>query len=535
MSTNRSVLARCAIMLLLLLPFFGIPPRAQEGGPAPEARDEPAAVAVGSRLIAVMRVSIYGHSPRERAAMAQERIRAALRQKGKADLSTVDRTEGTLIYYGSQHLLTIAQGDVDSTAGRAMKDDVGAALAALEAAFEQHRRGRDPAVLAGGAAVSALATLLYVMLVAGVLRGSARAGRFVRARLERRRGLLVLLLEASVIARLLVSSTLVLALTIAWLSAALRSFPQTETAGEDVLGKVLASLSGLITGAVASAPNLLIALFILALALTGVRCLNAVLKAVLAGKLRLPGIGAEVARPTATLAKVLVILTGLIAAYPYLPGTSSDAFKGVSVMAGVIVSFGSAALFGQISAGFVLMYSGAFRRGDWIVVGDGTEGRLREIGYLTTRVQTFREEVYIPNLVLLGNSVRNLSRAPVPEATPLMARVSIGYDAPWRQVYRLLSDAAARTQSVLRQPSPVVHQVDLADFYVVYELTVYIDRASTRRFVRSSLFENIQDAFNEAGVQIMSPHFEGNPDRKVLAARDAEPEPQRSAASSGTE
>lgn len=524
----RIAVARLLLAALFVIPAFGPGAGAQDAAPPVEEEVVPATVTIGSRLVAVMRTSIYGHTPQTRAANAEERIRAALRENDTADFKTVVRSEGTMIYFGAHHLLTVLHGDLDVLAGETMEDAVDTTLSALKAGFDQHRRGRDPRILARGAAIGAATTLLYAALAAGLFASSMRIGDFLRLRWADKKGLRVFLLEASIIARRLLTSVGFLALTVSWLSVVLQAFPQTETAGENVLGKVVDALSGLLTSVVASAPNLLIAMFIMAVAMAGVRGLNSLLRAVLSGRVRIPGIGVEVARPTATLAKVLVVLSGLIAAYPYLPGTSSDAFKGVSVMAGVIVSFGSAALFGQVSAGFVLMYSGAFRRGDWIVVGDGTEGRLREIGYLTTRVQTFREDVFIPNLVLLSQSVRNLSRASVPDAAPLMARVSIGYDAPWRQVYRLLKDAAWRTQGILGDPPPVVHQVDLGDFYVVYELTVYIDRAAARRIARSALYENIQDAFNEAGVQIMSPHYEGDPGRKVLAPRDASDAEERS-------
>ncbi len=520
---HRNVLVRglfpLASLLLVSLLSIGTPLFAQNEEPTGNSPGEPAIVQIGPQMVTILRAPVYGHTASDRARMAEDRIREAMRDKRVSDFSTVVQSEGTLIYYGQHHLIAILHEDLDVPVGETMEQKVELALSALRETFDRHHRGREPAVIARAAVRALLFTLCYVGLMLGLVWASSSIDGKLRERLARGEVPRLLLLEASVIGRRLVVSLVSVALALAWLTLVLKSFPQTETAGSNLAESFLSALSGLFSGAVGSAPNLLIAILIGALALSAMRCIDVVLRAIRLGKIKFSRIDRDVARPTATLLRVIVVLVALMAAYPFLPGTSSEAFKGIGLIAGVIVSLGSATLFGQISAGFVLMYSGAFKKGDWVIVADGTEGQLLEIGYLTTRMQTFREEVYIPNMVLLGQSARNLSRSSDTDAAPLVARVSIGYDTPWRQVYRLLVVAARDTLDVLAEPPPVVHQVELGDFYVTYELTVYIPRSTGRRIVRSRLFENIQDSFNDAEVQIMSPHFESNPAQKVVAPR----------------
>jgi small-conductance mechanosensitive channel len=229
----------------------------------------------------------------------------------------------------------------------------------------------------------------------------------------------------------------------------------------------------------------------------------------------------ETAQPTRRLVSTLVWLFAIVMAYPYLPGSDSEAFKGVSVFVGLMVTFGSSGIVNQIMSGFMITYSRAVRLGDFVRIGD-IEGTVEHLGVLSTKVKTLRqEEVTIPNAVVVSQTTTDYSRNGDLEGVFTPTSVTIGYDTPWRQVHALLLNAAERTAGTRRQPEPLVMQAGLEDFYVKYTLWVCLERQQNKPFVLNDLHANIQDMFNEYGVQIMSPNYVLDPAApKVVAKKD---------------
>jgi small-conductance mechanosensitive channel len=226
-----------------------------------------------------------------------------------------------------------------------------------------------------------------------------------------------------------------------------------------------------------------------------------------------PWVHAETANPTKRLAVALLWVFAIVVAYPYLPGSGSDVFKGVSVFVGLVISLGSSGVVNQAMSGLVLMYSRALKPGDYVRVAD-TEGVVAELGLLSTKICTNKRElVTIPNGVVVGTTTKNYSRlaADGGSGVILHTSVTIGYDTPWRQVHALLLAAAERTPGLRRDPAPFVRQTALSDFYVEYQVNAHLEQPEERVAALSTLHENIQDCFNEHGVQIMSPHYEGDP------------------------
>lgn len=206
-------------------------------------------------------------------------------------------------------------------------------------------------------------------------------------------------------------------------------------------------------------------------------------------------------------------------AYPYIPGSNTDAFKGVSVLVGLMVSLGSAGLVNQVMSGLVVVYSRALKPGEFVQVGDDL-GIVTDVGMLSTKIITRKkEEITIPNAVLVGTKTVNYSRHAAEGEARVSTTVTIGYDAPWREVHELLLQAASKTNGVKKDPAPLVLQRALANFHVEYELVVGMDQPEARLVVLSELHMNIQDAFNEAGIQIMSPAFESQPEQRVLVPK----------------
>jgi small-conductance mechanosensitive channel len=186
---------------------------------------------------------------------------------------------------------------------------------------------------------------------------------------------------------------------------------------------------------------------------------------------------------------------------------------------GLMVSLGSAGFVNQIMSGLVVVYSRALRPGEFVRIGDDV-GTVLEVGMLSTKILTYmREEITIPNGVLVGTQTVNYSRHTKATGVLMKTTVTIGYDAPWRQVHGMLLHAAEQTAGIRKDPAPRVLQKTLSDFYVEYELVFHVDEPSKRVTMLSELHTHIQDQFNEEGVQIMSPHFEGQPNEKVFVPK----------------
>lgn len=211
--------------------------------------------------------------------------------------------------------------------------------------------------------------------------------------------------------------------------------------------------------------------------------------------------------PTFNLFRVLIIVFTLVIIFPYLPGSGSDAFQGISVFVGLLLSLGSAGVIGNVISGIILTYMRPFTVGDRVKIGD-INGNVVGKNLLVTRVKTTKnEEITIPNGILLGGGIVNYSSLSQEHGLILFTSITIGYDVPWQQVQQLMIDAAKRTAAVEKTPEPFVLQKALNDWYVEYELNVYTKDSQRTPRIYSDLHANIQDVFNEAGVEIMSSHY----------------------------
>lgn len=310
-----------------------------------------------------------------------------------------------------------------------------------------------------------------------------------------------------------------LALLYLWIVYSLGQFPQTAPWAEQLQEYLFALFMDFAKGALGAVPGLVAVVIVFLIARWFVRLIRIVFDKVETGALTLPWLERDTARTTQSLFIMIVWLFALVAAYPYIPGSETDAFKGLSVLIGLMVTLGSTGIINQIISGLFVVYSKSVRPADYVRVGD-VEGEVIDVGFLATKLRTPRqEEITIPHSVLVGTATTNYSSLAGDNGMAVTTSVTIGYDVPWRQVHALLQLGAARTQGLRRDPPPRVMQRELSDFYVQYLLLAHLENGKNRAAVLSELHAQIQDAFNEFGTQIMSPHFESQPEKPVFVPK----------------
>jgi small-conductance mechanosensitive channel len=523
--------------LVLLLPASAsraeeaaAPPAAPAAtAPTPDALP-PADVMVGNRKVATLRGLLFQNPPRERARVANERIEAAIEAGGPLTVSVRTESEGRLILVGDRGMFGLTPRDLDEAAGETLDQAASAAAARLERAVAEAREQRSlPALLKAIALSGAAAILLvFVFFVFERLRrwGTRRAAEAAHSRLGAMRIPGKSLLEKDrvywVTTRVLLLLTRAVDLVALYvgITFVLKRFAWTRPWGEQLGDWFLGTAARLGLAAIGALPDLaVVGLIFLATRLL-VRLVDFLFTAIEEGRVEVSETLRETTQPTRRIVTVIFWIFALIMVYPYLPGSGSEAFKGIGVMVGLMVSLGSSALIGQLASGFMLMYSRTLRVGDYVSAGD-VEGTVVQLGLFATRIRTNKKEfVTIPNAVLSGQVTKNYSQAQRQDGVVVGTSITIGYDTPWRQVEGLLLLAAERTEGVLKEPAPWVNQKSLTDYYVEYELCAYLEEATARVRTLTALHANILDAFNEYGVQITSPNYEADPEAPKVVPRE---------------
>ena len=509
------------------------PARANPGSqPVPQHGAAPgteATLRILNRDVLVMRASLASASPALRVARARERLRALPVSAANAPLVvepfSLGDSHGVQFMLGDELLFSVLHGDVDPEKRQSFDVLVSQTRERMEGVRQAWHASRDRPLLLRGLLTAVVATLALVVLVWLVARG----GRWAVVSLERARDRLAAdhseVDWREFIARLaartmqLAQWALLLLLGFAWLRIVLDSFVATAPLAHQLGDWLTGKLDWVGEGFLAGLPGLMSIVIVLLITRAIVDVLGYFFEAVQQGRLRMPLMHPETTTATRRIVTLITWGLGFAVAYPYLPGSNSDAFKGLSVLFGLMLTLGSTGLVTQAMSGLVVVYARALRKGDFVQVND-VEGVVTEVASLATKIVNVRnEEITIPNSVLIGSPIHNYSKLAGQLGTLVSTRVTIGYDAPWRQVHALLIEAARRTKGVRGEPTPFVYQRALSDFYVEYELYVSIDRAIERVPILSALHAHIQDTFNEAEVQIMSPHFLAQPDAAVIVPK----------------
>jgi small-conductance mechanosensitive channel len=299
----------------------------------------------------------------------------------------------------------------------------------------------------------------------------------------------------------------VLFLFYSYITTVLGIFPWTRGISASLLTAVLSTLHTIGQAFARFIPDVISIAIIIVVTRYIIKLIALFFTSIERGAISFPGFYREWAQPTYKIVRLMVIMFAAIAVFPYIPGSRSEGFRGISVFLGLLLSLASAAAIGNLIAGVILTYMRPFRIGDRVRIAD-TTGDVMEKTLLVTRVRTIKNvDVTIPNAMVLGSHLINFSSCAQDQGLILHTSVTIGYNAPWRRVHELLIAAARATTHILAKPEPFVLQTALNDFYVTYEINAYTDQPNLMADIYAELHQHIQDKFNEAGVEIMSPHY----------------------------
>ena len=466
-----------------------------------------------------------------RVARVKERIEAVAADPAirSDELRVVSSGEYTKIMAGEQAVLTLVDADARlMQVGLTVLADL--TLHRIAQAIDEYREARRPerllrdALFASGA-TAALA--VFVALLMWLMRRidvqlerrferrikALEAQSFELVRAEQIRGAMRNALRAARTAALL-------AFAILYLHFVLSLFPWTRSYGTLLLGILVGPLRVMGRAVLANIPNLVFLTILFVVVRFALRLTRLFFEAVSRGSITLAGFDREWAAPTYRIARLAVIAFGVVIAYPYIPGSESAAFKGVSLFLGVVFSLGSSSVIANTIAGYSMTYRRAFKVGDRIKVGD-TIGDVIEVRLQVTHLRSLKnEEVIIPNSVILNSQIENYSSLAEKQGLILHTTVGIGYETPWRQVEAMLQMAAARTPGLLTDPPPFVLQRRLGDFCVEYEINAYCRDAHAMMPLYTALHRSILDVFNEYGVQIMTPAYETDPEQAKLVPEE---------------
>ncbi|RPJ44158.1 MAG: mechanosensitive ion channel family protein [Betaproteobacteria bacterium] len=518
------------ILMLLLATAASAQPAVPSEKPVDAPRVDTAQVVVNGEVL----FKVYGITAfpaRQRAASIASRIEGLASDKAfdPASLASVAKEDRTLIMAGETLVLSILDEDA-ALEGVSRQILAEIYVDRIRGVIQRYRNDRQPdvllkAVLYVGAATVILGALLYGVIVL-FRRINGLLERRFRQRIEQLEVKSMRIVQAHQVWTALaagvrvIRTLLILALFYVYLNSVLGLFPWTRWLARDLLNYVLDPLLVMGSAFVAYLPKLFFLIILVIVARFLLKLIRVFFDSIAEGRVHFPNFEQEWAWPTYRIVRFVFLAFTLVIAYPYIPGSDSDAFKGVSLFLGVLFSLGSSSVLSNVIAGYSMTYRRAFKVGDRVRI-DQTFGDVVEMSVLVTHVLTPKNErVVIPNSKILNNEVINYSAMARDQGLILHTTVGIGYETSWRQVEAMLLMAAERTPGLRPNSQAFVLQKSLGDFAVNYELNVYSDDAHSMNRQYTELHRNILDVFNEYGVQIMTPAYEGDTPEPKVVPRD---------------
>ncbi len=514
------IFKQCLLLLcMLLIPVFSVSaaPKGPKTTPVKAAFAPPAEepVLLAGKPVLTLGTGVLSFTLSERVKAISGRLETLARERLIAvDRITVVEAETTSdIVAQDRVLMTVTDADA-RIAGKARAELAREYAEKIRTAVAAYRAERSTKVLLIDTLQALVVTALLVLLLLGIRRGMPllesfvlslkgtviRSIRFQSIEFLHEDRIVAITLSFIRFVRLL----LVIGLLYLYIPLVLSFFPMTEGMAARLFGYIETPVVKVWQGVTAYLPNIFFIAVIAVCTWYVIRFSRFLFAEVEKQSITFPGFYPDWAMPSFKITRFLIIAFAVVVAFPYLPGSDSPAFKGVSVFLGVLFSLGSTSAIANVVAGSILTYMRAFTLGDLVKIAD-TVGTVVEKTLLVTRIRTAKNvDVTIPNSMVLGSHIINYSSS---SCLILHTTVTIGYDVPWPRVHELLSTAARSTESILSEPPPFVLQTALNDFNVSYELNAYTDLPAAMPRIYSELHKNIQDRFNEAGVEIMSPGY----------------------------
>jgi small-conductance mechanosensitive channel len=502
-----------------------LPPQA---GPSPSIPQAPVTVD-GKTLFNVQ--GVLSFPAQARASAITQRIKDLSEDvSARPDSLSVADAEGTSnIVAGDLVLMSVTDQDA-ATAGRPRQELAKDYVERIRTALIALRKQYSAKSLTLGGAYSIAATVVLILIFwlmkllfpklygklnswRGTVIPSLRIQRFELLPADR-------IADFAIAIARLVRFAAVLVILYFYASLVLGFFPWTRGYAQILFGYVVAPLQVVGQTILDYLPNVFFIVVIAVVSFYAIKLTRIIFVEIGKQTITVASFHPEWADPTYKIIRFLILALTAIVVFPYLPGAKSPAFQGVSIFIGVLFSLGSTSAVANIVAGVILTYMRAFQVGDRVQIAD-TVGDVIESSLLVTRIRTIKNvEITIANSMVLGSHIINFSASVQREGLILHTTVTIGYDAPWRVVHGLLLAAAGTTENILAEPKPFVFQTALDDFYVHYQINAFTDQPSRMAKTYSDLHQNIQDKFNEAGVEIMSPHYSTVRDGNRIAIPD---------------
>lgn len=474
---------------------------------------------------------VTSYTAEERARNIAERIRQIADDK-TFDIETMKVVQsGDVIelYAGKRLIMGLVNADAVSE-GIPIEILAGLVQNRIKSTITEYRRERTPGILLIKTGYALAATLLSSLLMWGFLRLFAWLNALTQRRIKTHIELLESKSHYIIRAEMLLDVLTgvfraakiltILVVTYAYLNLVLGLYPWTRMFAQRLFAITIDPLRTIGIGLLEALPNLFFIFILFIITRYILKLTRLFFSGVGRGSIRLAKFEREWALPTYKIIRLLVISFAVVIAYPYIPGSSSDAFKGISIFLGVIFSLGSSSVLSHVIAGYTLTYRSAFKIGDRVKIND-IIGDVEDMSLLVTRMRSLKnEEIVIPNSIILNSNVINFSTQERHQGLILHTAVGIGYEVPWRQVEAMLLLAAEKTPGIKMEPRPFVLQQSLGDFAVNYELNVYCDDALQMMQLYTALHRNILDVFNEYGVQIMTPNYEHDTEQPKVVSKD---------------
>jgi small-conductance mechanosensitive channel len=505
-----------------------------ESGPQTTSAEEPAIqvspVRIDDMVLFYVR-GIKAFPAKDRAEAIEERIKKIAADPAvKTDsIISVESDVSTDLVADGRPIMSIFDVDA-SLEGLPRQVLAKAYIAKLRTSIEKYRQDRSRESLVKNSLFALLATVIFIILLKLLLWLLRKLNALVESRYKAKIHALHIqsleFIHAERIWTTLTGAVKVIRLVLTfvllyfYLHFVLSSFPWTRLRAADLLDYVLFPLRTMGKGLLKYVPNLIFIVIFVIIMRYVLKATHLFFAAIESETIKFGGFDKDWAKPTYKAVRLLLIVFAAVVMYPHVPGSESPAFKGISIFLGVLFSLGSSSAISNIIAGYTMTYRRAFKVGERIKVDDIT-GDVTDIRLLVTHLRTIKnEEIIIPNSKILNSDIVNYTTYARERGLILHTTVGIGYEVPWRQVEAMLMLAAERTPRILKDPKPFVLQKSLGDFAVTYELNVYIDDPHGMAQIYSELHKNVLDAFNEYGVQIMTPAYEGDPDQLKVVPKD---------------